>query len=106
MTNTENVPANYVVTSQTEDGHWDHPAMAFRYLSWLERVSKGAETPADLSGFSVERQEGMADLVRNGLVEERKYTGELDGLTTLKITELGMHRLNQAWEAAALLVVG
>lgn len=108
MTNIENVPTEYVTaTSAPMDGHWDRPEMAFRVLSWVERGAKDTEAPAYLSGFSIERQEAFADLVRNGLLIERAYVGgENDGLRTVQITALGWERLRAAWEAAALIVVG
>lgn len=115
MTNTEGpestneIPADaqpaYVTTVPAMDGQWAHPTQAYRFLTFV--ADHQAAHDFNISGYSVTRQEGVADLVRNGLVEERLYTGGLnDGRRTLRLTELGVARLNAAREAAALIVIG
>lgn len=96
----------YVETVPAMDGHYDQPEGAYRYLNWLNTHQSKAARGVDLDGFSIERQQGINDLIRNGLVCERLGTGINDGLRTLVITELGYERLEAAWAVAALTVIG
>jgi len=78
----------------------------YRFLNWVATIQDKAFS-VDLSAFSAERQAGIAGLVDHGLVSERKWTGgDLDGRVTYRVTEAGQARLDAAWAAADLVVVG
>jgi hypothetical protein len=81
-------------------------ATPYRYLNWVASVAAKAYS-ADLSGFSVERRTAILVFVDHGLVTERRWvSGEQDGRVTYRLTEAGQARLEAAWAAADLVVLG
>lgn len=96
-----------VDTPANPDGIYADPSQAFRFLNWVASDPVRQAFSLNLAKFSAPRQQGVADLVRNGLVSERRWVGgECDGRTTYRLTALGEERLAAAREAAALVVVG
>lgn len=76
----------------------------YRYLAWVEAKAARA-FHADLTGFSPERVAGIAALVDNGLVSERRWTGGLqDGRVTYRLTPTGDLALHAAWAEADQVV--
>ena len=114
MTNTEEVPTqpefpespivSYVDTLPTYEA--ELTGTIFRFLNWINGIQDKA-FHVNLPGFSPERQAGVRALVDQGLVTERRWTtGEYDGRVTYRVTELGRERLEAAWSAADLVVMG
>lgn len=111
MTNSENTSSpeptdavEFVDTPATHKLSLADVVTPYRYLAWVEAKASRA-FHADLTGFSPERVAGIAALVDNGLVSERRWIGGVqDGRVTYRVTPVGDLALHAAWAEADQVV--